>query len=88
MEVEFQDQGQLHQDFEEWLYPRGSQSVHGLFSEEEKKESIRIEDSAPEIAIISNEAPVVVKCSEKVEGSGEIYIHLCAADYTRNNMIP
>ena len=43
---EFQDQGQLDQDLEEWLSPRGSQSVHGFFSEEEKQESIRMEDSA------------------------------------------
>ena len=54
MEDEFQDQGQLDQDLEEWLSPRGSQSVHGFFSEEEKQESIQIEDSAPEGARISN----------------------------------
>ena len=54
MEGEFQDQGQLDQDLEEWLSPRGSQSVHGFFSAEEKQESIRIEDSAPEGARISN----------------------------------
>ena len=53
MEGEFQDQGQLDQDLEEWLYPRGSKSVHGFFSEEEKQESIRIEDSAPEGARIA-----------------------------------
>ena len=35
MEGEFQDQGQLDQDLEEWLSPRGSQYVHGFFSEEE-----------------------------------------------------
>ena len=57
MEVEFQDQGQLDQDLEEWLSPRGSQSVHGFFSEEEKQESIRIEDSAPEGATIRNKTP-------------------------------
>ena len=78
MEGEFQDQGQLDQDLEEWLSPRGSQSVHGFFSEEEKQESIRIEDLAPEGAIISNQSPegeistmVVVKWSDKVEGSGD-----------------
>ena len=54
MEGEFQDQVQLDQELEECLSPRGSQSVHGFFSEEKKKESIRIEDSAPEGAIISN----------------------------------
>ena len=54
MEGEFQDQGQLDQDLEEWLSPRGSQPVQGFFSEEEKQESIRMEDSDPEGAIISN----------------------------------
>ena len=57
MEGEFQDQGQLDQDLEEWLSPRGSQSVHGFFSEEERQESIRMEYSAPEGAIIRNQAP-------------------------------
>ena len=78
MEGEFQDQGQLDQDLEEWLSPRGSQSVHGFSSEEEKKESIWIEDLAPEGARISNQAPegetstmLVVKWSDKVEGSGD-----------------
>ena len=47
MEDEFQDQGQLDQDLEEWLSPRGIQSVHGFFSEEEKQESTRIEYLAP-----------------------------------------
>ena len=53
MEGEFQDQGQLDQDLEECLSPRGSQSVHCFFSEEEKQESIRIEDLAPEGARIA-----------------------------------
>ena len=57
MEGEFQDQGQLDQDLEEWLSPRGSQFVHGFFSEEEKQESIQIEDSDPEVARISNQDP-------------------------------
>ena len=57
MEGEFQDQGQLDQDLEEWLSPRGSQSVHSFFSEEEKQESIQTEDSAPEGARISNQDP-------------------------------
>ena len=77
MEGEFQYQGQLDQDLEEWLYPRGSQSVHGFFSEEEKQESIRMEYSALEGSMIFNEAPdeesskmVVIKCSDKLEGSG------------------
>ena len=44
----------------------------------EKQESIWIEDSAPEEVITSNQAPeggtsttVVIKWSEKVEGSGD-----------------
>ena len=57
MEGEFQDQGQLDQDLEEWLYPRGSQSIHSFFSEEEKQESIRMEDSAPEGEMIIKQAP-------------------------------
>ena len=54
MEGEFQDQEQLDQELEEWLSPRGSQSVHVFFSEEKKQESIWIEDSAPEGARIIN----------------------------------
>ena len=54
MEGEFQDQGQLDQELEEWLSPRESRSVHGFFSEEDKQQSIQTEDSAPERAIISN----------------------------------
>ena len=42
MEGEFQDQGNLDKDLEEWLSPREIQSVHGFFSEEEKQESIQI----------------------------------------------
>ena len=70
MEGEFPYQGQLDQDLEEWLSPRGSQSVQGFFSEEERQDSIRMEDSAPEEAIMSKQAPegetstiVVVKWS-------------------------
>ena len=55
MEGEFQDQGQIDQELEEWLSPKGSQSIHGFFSEEEKHESIQTEDSAPEEARISNQ---------------------------------
>ena len=72
MEGEFQDQGHLDQYLEEWLSPRGSQSVHGFFSEEEKQESIRIKDSDIEGAIISNQSieggtstMSVIKWSEK-----------------------
>ena len=43
---EFQYQGRLDQDLGEWLSPRGSQPDCYLFSEEEKQDSIRIEDSA------------------------------------------
>ena len=57
MEGEFQDQGQLDKDLEYWLSPRWSQSVHGFFSEEEKQEYIRMEDPAPERAIMSNQVP-------------------------------
>ena len=56
---EFQYQGHLDQYLEEWLSPRGSQSVHGFFSEEEKKYSIRMEYLDPEGAIISNQDPEV-----------------------------
>ena len=88
-EGEFQDQGQLDKDLEEWLSPRGSQSVHGFFSEEDNQESIRMEDSAPKGAMISKEAPeegaykmVVIKWSDKLEGSGEnIDSPLCGGLY-------
>ena len=74
---------------EEWFSPRGSQSLYGFFSEEENQESIQTENSAPEGAIISNQAPegetstmVVVKWSNKVEGSGDdIYSSLCSGLY-------
>ena len=89
MEGKFQDQGQLDQELEEWLSPRGSQSVHGFLSEEKKQESIQTEDLAPEGARISNQAPeeetytmVVVKLSDKVEGSGDdIDLPLCGGLY-------
>ena len=84
-----QDQGLIDQYLEEWLYPKGSQSIHGFFSEEEKQESIQIEDSAPEGEIISNQdleggksTIVVVKWSDKVEGYGDnIYSPLCGRVY-------
>ena len=93
MECGFQDQGQLHQYFEEWLSPRGSQSVNGLFSEEDKQESIWIGYSAREGAIISNQSPeegtstmVVVKWSNKVFGSGDnIDSPLCGGLYKEEN---
>ena len=58
------------------MSPRGSQSVHSFLYEEEKQDSIQIEDSAPEGAIISNislegetSTMVVIKWPEKMEGS-------------------
>ena len=48
MEGEFQNQGQLDKYLEEWLSPRGSQSAHSFFSEEDKQEPIRMADLAPE----------------------------------------
>ena len=71
------------------MSPIGSQSVHGFFSEEEKQQSIQTKDSAPEGAIISNQAPegetstmIVVKWSDKVEGSGDdVYSPLCGGLY-------
>ena len=89
MEGELQDHGNIDKYLEEWLSPRGSQYVHGFLSEEDKQESKRIEDSAPEGAIISNIAPeretstmVVVKWSEKLEGSVDnIYSPLCGGLY-------
>ena len=57
------------------MYPRGIQSVYGFFSEEENQESIQTEDSAPEGARISNQAPegetftmVVIKGSDAING--------------------
>ena len=89
MKGEFQYQGQLDQYLEEWLYPRGSQYVNGFFSEDYAQESIRMEDQAPEGSMISNEAPeeeaskmVVIKWSDKVEGSGDnIDSPLCGGLY-------
>ena len=89
MEGEFQDKRQIDQYLEECLSPRGSQYVHGLFYEEEKQESIGMEDSAPEGEIMSNQVPegetstmVVVKWSDKVEGSGDnIDSPLCGGLY-------
>ena len=95
MEGEFQDQGQLDQELEEWLSPRGSQSVHGFSPEEKKQESIQTEDSAPDVARIRNQAPegetstmVVVKWSDKVEGSGDdIDLPLCGGLYKEEKAI-
>ena len=94
MEGEFQDQGQLDQDLEEWFSPRGSQPVRGFLSKEENQESIRIEDSAPEGSIISNQYPeggtytmLDVKLSDKVEGSGDnIYSPLCGVLHNKRTI--
>ena len=59
------------------------------FSEEEEQESIQMEDSDPEGEIIRDQASegetstmVVVKWSDKVEGSGDnIYSPLCGGLY-------
>ena len=42
MKGKLQDQGQFDQDLEGWLSPRGIQLNHGLFYEEEKKESTHL----------------------------------------------
>ena len=62
---------------EELLSQRDIQSVRGLFSGEQKQESIGIEDSDPKGEIISDQDPeggistmLVVKWSYKVEGYG------------------
>ena len=89
MEGKFQYQGQIHEDLEDWLSPRGSQTYNGFLSEEDKQESIHIEGLVSEGAIISNQAPegeisnmVVVKWSDKVEGSGDkVNATLCGRLY-------
>ena len=79
MEGEFQDQGQIDQYLEEWLSPRGSQSVQYFFYKEEKQESIWIEDSDREGSIITNQdtdggtpTMVVIKWSESLKGLEKI----------------
>ena len=72
---------------------RTIQSVHGFFSEEEKQEYTRIEDSASEGAIITNQAlegetstMAVIKWSENFEGSEEnIDSPLCGGLYKEEN---
>ena len=75
MEGKLHDQGKLNQGLEEWLYPRGSQTNRGLFSEEEKQKSTQIDGSFLEVPTISNQAlygsiytMMVVKCSDAAEG--------------------
>ena len=89
MEGELQDQGRTDQQLEEWLSPRGGQSVHSFFSEEDKQESTCMKYSDLEEAMISNESPkeesskiVVIRWSDKVEGSVDnIYSPLCGGLY-------
>ena len=57
------------------MSPRASRYFHGYFSKEENQESIRIEDLAPEGAIIKNQDPfgaissmVVIKRSDAIKG--------------------
>ena len=57
MEGRFQYQRHIAKYLEEWLSPRGIQYDQGLFSEEEKQDSIQIEGSAPEVEIIINQSP-------------------------------
>ena len=57
MEGKFQYQRHIAKYLEEWLSPRGIQYDQGLFSEEEKQDSIQIEGSAPEVEIIINQSP-------------------------------
>ena len=83
MECEFQYQGQLDQDLEEWLSPIGSQSVHGFFSEEEKQESTRIEDSSPEGEIY---LMVVIKWSDSIKGPRvKVYGPQCGGLYKEDH---
>ena len=75
------------------MYLRGSQHVHGFFSEDEKQEYVGIGYSSPEAAIISNIDPegvkstmVVVKWSEKAEGYGDnIDPPLCGGLYKEDD---
>ena len=57
------------------MSPKGSQSDHSFFSGENNQESIQLEDSDPEGAIISNQTPeegkstmVVIKWSDAIKG--------------------
>ena len=95
MEGEFKDQGQLDQDLEEWLSPKGSQYVHGFFSEKEKQGSKQVEDSSTEGEMISNQSPeeetskmIVIECSDKVEGPGyNIDSPLCDGLYKEEEVL-
>ena len=77
MEGEFQYQGHIDQYLKDWLSPIWIQSDCGFFYDEQKQESIHIEDLDLNGEIISNQAPkgeistmVSVKQSDKVEGPG------------------
>ena len=89
IEVELKYQGQLDQDFKEWLFPRGSQPNRGFFCEEDKQESTYIDRPAPDGEMRISRYPdravstmVVVKLSEKVEGLGDkIDASVCGVFY-------
>ena len=75
------------------MSPSGSQSIHGFFFEEEKQESIRIEDSVPEGARISNQAPegaipimMVIKWSDTIKWTRvKVDGPLCGGLYKEDN---
>ena len=56
-EVNFQDQREIYQELKVWVSPRGSQTSHGLFYDEEKQEFTHIEGFSPEEETINNQAP-------------------------------
>ena len=78
MKDEFQDQGQLDQDLEEWLSPRGSQPVHNLFSKEGESRvytdgvsGFRGSNDKQQSSRGRSILMVVIKWSDKVEGYGD-----------------
>ena len=89
MEGKLQDQGQIYQYLEEWLYPRWIQPDRGFFSEEQNQDYIWIEDSYPKGEIIINQAPegaistmVVLKWSDAIRGPRvKLFRPLCCGLY-------
>ena len=88
IEGEFEDQGQIDQDSEEWLSPRGAQPNLGFLYKEDKQESTWIKGSDPEGAIIINRASagsvytmVFVNGQRRWKGLETNYKLPCAADY-------
>ena len=78
MEVKLQDQGQIDQDLEQRLSPRGSQPNHGFLSKQEKHESTQIKGQASQGATIISQTieveisiMLLIKWSEKVEVLGD-----------------